>query len=109
MEIPGTVTHLLDAISSAGFNPRSPAGELERDRADYRRLLPQQAGPADANGRGGRSAVCGGARCGGAPSGPVNSISEEWNADYMATCLSCQGRERGQAVHMWLNTNTKIQ
>ncbi len=34
MEIPGMVTHSADAISCAGFNPCSPAGELECDRAD---------------------------------------------------------------------------
>ncbi|TNN52542.1 hypothetical protein EYF80_037239 [Liparis tanakae] len=80
MEIPGTVTPSVDAVSCSWFNPCSPAGELDRDQADYRRLPPQQTAPSNANSRGGRSSGYGGVRYDGAtdePSGSVDSINKE--------------------------------
>lgn len=67
MEIPSTVTHSVDAISCAGFNPCIPAGKLECDRADYHLLLPQQTGPSNANSRSSHSPGYGRVRYEGAP------------------------------------------
>ena len=36
----------------------------------------------------------------------MNSINKDWNADYMAACLSSQGQKRGQAVHVRVRPNT---